>query len=59
MALGRLHEAEPLLIEASRESKKVLGPAHDHSRIFAKNLARLRAHPLYRGDPDDATGFYL
>ena len=47
MAQGRLHEAEPLLDEASRESNKVLGPEHPHSLIFAKNLSRLREHPKF------------
>lgn len=46
MGQGKLHEAEPLLVEASRTSKKVLGRDHPHSRIFARNLSRLRQHPM-------------
>ena len=40
--MGRFLEAEPLLIEASSISKKVLGPDHPHTRIFKANLLALR-----------------
>jgi len=50
-ASSRFQDAHPLLVEASREAKKVLGHDHPHTRIFRANLTALNKVLRKQGNP--------